>query len=167
MLLVGEYSCNPCFHPPILIERLHATHEISKLFISKLLSKLPLIIDPSNVNQSNYSILFKPMQNIRLPDFFFLAIVYMSYFWFAYNITHGISIRAPCTHSKKKSENVIPASKNKLPETFVMAINPLSIISRISCQTFRTYPTKSIYCYLLLFGTTNSTIRCCIKLSLE
>ena len=34
------------FHPRLLTERLHATHEIFKLF----LSKLPLITDPSIVN---------------------------------------------------------------------------------------------------------------------
>ena len=44
MLLVGEYPCISCFHPPILIERLHATHETSRIFLSKLLSKLPLIM---------------------------------------------------------------------------------------------------------------------------
>ena len=84
------------------------------------------------------------------------------YFLFAYNITHDISIRAQCIDFKKNL-NVIPASKNKPLEKFVVTI--IDYLSILEFQPKVSYVPNEIY--LLLFGTTNSFIRCCIELSLD
>ena len=77
--------------------------------------------------------------------------IHMLYLWFAYNITHDTSIRASMYRFQERNLTTIPTSKNQLLETLVITINPLSINSRIPCQKFRTYLTKSTYCFLVLF----------------
>ena len=96
-------------------------------------------------------------------NLFPLATVYMSYYFlFAYDITHDISIRAQCIDFKKNL-NVIPASKNKLLEKFV--VTTIDYLSILEFQPKVSYVPNEIY--LLLFGTTTSFIRCCVELSLD
>ena len=139
MLLVGEYPCTSCFHPPLLIERLHATHEISKLFLSKLLSKLLLISDPSNVNQKHPNILFPLLYSNPCKIFDFLKSfcsddpIY-DVFMVCVNITRDVSIHTCSMHRfQEKYLITVPTSKNRLLETLVITINSLSISSRILC----------------------------------
>ena len=62
------------------------------------------------------------MQSIRLLKRFFVATICLSYLWFAYNVTHDVSISAQYIDFKKKKLNVVATAKSKLLETFVITI---------------------------------------------
>ena len=99
MMLSGEEPRFSCPSFPLLTKRLHANHKIFKKAL-KQLSKSHLTVDPSNVFiriiRTLFSNRFSSVQNIQFPVTYFLwrPYIYMSYFWFAYNIIHNIRIRA-------------------------------------------------------------------------
>ena len=68
-----------------------------------LLSKSPLTIDPSNVNQNNQNNIF-----LRFPETYSLwrPCTCRIFFWFAHNTTHDIRIRVQCIDFKKNLDTI-------------------------------------------------------------
>ena len=98
MLLVGEYPCIPCFHAPIVIEQLHATHEISKLHLTTDLSIvnknqniLRLLLHSDACKMINF------LKSLCSDDHIYVVFMVRD------NITHDISIRAQCIDFKEKN----------------------------------------------------------------